>query len=403
MRFLCILVRAAAKKSNVFSKKKIIPHHILQPQFSEQVIAGKDLMSAEQLFVQLIQNYPGGSVSIVDNDFHFIYTGGELYKQLKIDPKQLAGKEIFPVFPEFLRNSIQLKLAEVFNGNIISDFELTNCCFAGHSYAMDAYPLVEDDNSIKRAGVVIRNISKLKKAEEKLKKSLKKERELGELKSRFVSMASHEFRTPLSTILSSAYLLAKYTTAEDQPKREKHLDRIISSVNMMTDILNDFLSLGRIEEGKITLRPVNSKIIELVNGIINEIKPLFKNGQVIDYAHKGDEIVTLDTGLVKHIILNLLSNAIKFSPENSVIELKTVNKGEEFVLSVKDHGIGIPKDDQQHLFERFFRGTNVTHIQGTGLGLHIVSRYAELLNGKVKCKSELEKGTEFIVTLKKMS
>jgi len=266
---------------------------------------------------------------------------------------------------------------------------------------MDAFPLFEEDNTIKRVGVIIRNISRLKKAEQKLKKALKKERELGELKSRFVSMASHEFRTPLSTILSSTYLLARYTITEDQPKREKHLDRIISSVNMLTDILNDFLSLGRIEEGKITVRPVMSNVNELVNGIINEIRPLFKNGQTIDYSHTGDAIVTLDTGLLKHIILNLLSNAIKFSPENSLIELKTDNDEERFLLSVKDHGIGISKEDQQHLFERFFRGTNVTHIQGTGLGLHIVSRYAELMNGKVQFRSELEKGTEFIITFEK--
>jgi signal transduction histidine kinase len=385
----------------MLSKNNLLTSHLSQPQVSGEVTEGKELMSVEQLFLQLIQNYPEGSVSIIDNGFNFIYTGGELYKQLKIDPEKLTGKDIFPIFPEYLRKSIQVKLAEVFNGNIISDFELKNCCFGTHSYAMDAFPLVEDDNTIRRTGVVIRNISKLKKAEQKLKRSLKKERELGELKSRFVSMASHEFRTPLSTILSSAYLLAKYTTTEDQPKREKHLERIISSVNMLTDILNDFLSLGRIEEGKITIRPVSSKVNELVNGITNEIKPLFKNGQVIDYVHTGDERVTLDTGLIKHIILNLLSNAIKFSPENSVIELKTTNSDEEFFLSVKDHGIGIPKEDQQHLFERFFRGTNITHIQGTGLGLHIVSKYAELMNGKVQCRSELEKGTEFIVTLKK--
>jgi signal transduction histidine kinase len=313
----------------------------------------------------------------------------------------LIGKKIFPIFPTTLQEELQTEFSKVFHGDIISDFELRDCCFAGQSYAMDAFPLLEEDSTIKRIGIIIRNISRLKKTQEKLKKALRKERELGELKSRFVSMASHEFRTPLSTILSSTYLLSKYTATEDQAKREKHLDRIISSVNMLTDILNDFLSLGRIEEGKITLRPVSSNLKEIVNSIINEIKPLLKTDQTIDYSHSGDEIMTLDMGLLKHIILNLLSNAIKFSPENSKIELKTVNDDEKYFLSVKDQGIGISKEDQQHLFERFFRGTNVTHIQGTGLGLHIVYRYAELMNGKVQCKSELEKGTEFIVTFEK--
>jgi len=363
--------------------------------------AGKELMNVEQLFLQLLRNYPDGSISIVDCDFRFVYTGGELYKQLKKDTEGLIGTKIFSIFPTPLQAKLQSELSKVFQGNIISDFELRDCCFVGNSYAMDAFPLLEEDNTIKRIGIIIRNISRLKKTEQKLKKALRKERELGELKSRFVSMASHEFRTPLSTILSSTYLLAKYTTTEDQSKREKHLDRIISSVNMLTDILNDFLSLGRIEEGKIAVRSVSSNIKEIVSGIINEIKPLFKNAQAVDYSHSGDEIVTLDTGLLKHIILNLLSNAIKFSPENSLIELKTINDKQKFLLCVKDHGIGISKEDQKHLFERFFRGTNVTHIQGTGLGLHIVSRYAELMNGKVQCKSELEKGTEFIVTFEK--
>jgi signal transduction histidine kinase len=375
-----------------------------QPKYlvsRENTDTGEAEMNIPQLFLQLLRNYPEGSISIIDSDFNFVYTGGELYKQLKTDTAGLIGKKIFPIFPATLQEKIQSKLSKVFNGNFISDFELKDCCFAGHSYAMDAFPLLEEDSTIKRVGVIIRNISRLKKTEQKLKKALRKERELGELKSRFVTMASHEFRTPLSTILSSAYLLAKYTTTEDQPKREKHIERIISSVNILTDILNDFLSLGRIEEGKITLRPAMSKVNVLVNGIINEIKPLFKNGQTIDYNHRGEEMIKLDIGLLKHIILNLLSNAIKFSFENSLIELKTVNDDKKFLLSIKDHGMGISKEDQQHLFERFFRGTNVTHIQGTGLGLHIVYRYAELMNGKVQCKSELEKGTEFIVTFEK--
>jgi signal transduction histidine kinase len=361
----------------------------------------EEIINIPPLFLQLLRNYPNGSISIIDSDFNFVYTGGQLYNQLKTDTASLIGKKIFPIFPTALQEKLQSELSKVIHGNIISDFELRDCCFAGESYAMDAFPLLEEDSTIKRIGIIIRNISRLKKTEQKLKKALRKERELGELKSRFVSMASHEFRTPLSTILSSTYLLAKYTTTEDQSKREKHLDRIISSVNMLTDILNDFLSLGRIEEGKIALRPVSSNIKEIVNGLINEIKPLLKNDQTINYSYSGDETVMLDTGLLKHIILNLLSNAIKFSPENSMIELKTANDDEKFFLCVKDQGIGISKEDQKHLFERFFRGTNVTHIQGTGLGLHIVSRYAELMNGKVQCKSELEKGTEFIVTFEK--
>jgi PAS domain S-box-containing protein len=242
-----------------------------------------------------------------------------------------------------------------------------------------------------------------KKVEERtksLQEALEKEKELNELKSRFVSMASHEFRTPLSTILSSAYLVNQYIETTDQPKRDKHIQRIVSSVNMLTDILNDFLSVGKIEEGKIQVRLLDIDIKESVSVYIGELNTILKPGQTINYTHSGDFQVSMDAAMLKHILMNLVSNAIKFSPENTPIEVSTINTKGLLTLSVKDKGLGISKEDQQHLFERFFRGTNVTNIQGTGLGLHIVTKYAELLNGSIECKSDLNKGTEFILTFK---
>jgi len=242
------------------------------------------------------------------------------------------------------------------------------------------------------------DITEQKKAEGHLLENLKKERELGELKSRFVTMASHEFRTPLSTVLSSAYLLEKYTTTRDQPKREKHLQRIIGAVNTLTDILNDFLSVGKIEEGKILVRAVHINIRQFINVVANELKNILKKGQVFYTKHKGPTEIFMDASLLKHIVMNLVSNASKFSPEDSPIEISTVVSKGQFILYVKDKGIGISKEDQKHLMERFFRGANAGSIQGTGLGLHIVSKYAELMNGTVACKSEPGSGTEFIIT-----
>lgn len=238
----------------------------------------------------------------------------------------------------------------------------------------------------------------LEKSKEELSRSLEKEKELSELKSRFVSMASHEFRTPLSTVLSSSYLIEKYTLSEHQPKREKHLQRIVSSVNMLTDILNDFLSVGKIEEGKISVRFSTFSIQEHIVSVMEEIKNNLKKDQQIKYVHTGNEMVEMDSSLVTHIIMNLISNASKFSPEASTIEIHTEQKNGQLILSVKDRGIGISKEDQKHLAERFFRGSNAANIQGTGLGLHIVTKYAELMKGTIECKSELEKGTEFKIT-----
>ncbi len=243
-------------------------------------------------------------------------------------------------------------------------------------------------------------LHQLERSKEELSQLLEKEKELNELKSNFVSMASHEFRTPLSTVLSSAYLIEKYASSDDQPKREKHLQRIISSVNMLTDILNDFLSVGKIEEGKIQVRLAEFNIKSTISTIMEEIKNNLKKKQEISYQHEGSPGVVMDSSLLKHIVMNLISNASKFSPENSRIEMRTTNEGKRITLSVKDNGIGISDTDQKHLMERFFRGSNASNVQGTGLGLHIVSKYAELLNGQVTYKSELGKGTEFVITFK---
>lgn len=245
-----------------------------------------------------------------------------------------------------------------------------------------------------------RQMEEIEKKDKELRNALKKEKELNELKSRFVSLASHEFRTPLSTVLSSIFLISKYEHTDEQPKREKHIQRIVSSVNMLTDILNDFLSVGKIEEGKIQVRLSTFNVEAHITGIVHEMKELGKKQQEIEYLHTGDQMLHLDQGLLKHIVLNLLSNAIKFSPENSTIRVRTENGPGRFVVQVKDEGLGISAEDRQHLFERFFRGSNVSNIQGTGLGLHIVAKYAELMNGTVTCESEENKGTTFTVTLK---
>jgi PAS domain S-box-containing protein len=240
-------------------------------------------------------------------------------------------------------------------------------------------------------------LSELEASKEELTLSLEKEKEVNDLKSRFVSMASHEFRTPLSTILSSISLLAKYTTTEDQPKRDKHIDRIKSSVKTLTDILNEFLSLGRIEEGKVDVKPDTFDLTEFISGIINEMNVLLKTNQNIQYTHIGSPITYSDSNLLKHVVVNLISNAIKFSPENSMINIESKIENDITILQISDQGIGIPKSDQVHLFERFFRATNVTNIQGTGLGLHIVGRYVDLLKGTIKYSSELEKGSTFTI------
>ncbi len=238
-------------------------------------------------------------------------------------------------------------------------------------------------------------IGELEKTKEELNAALDKERNLNELKSRFVSMASHEFRTPLATILSSLTLVTKYGDLSDKEKQQKHIHRIKSSINNLTDILNDFLSVSKLEEGKVEFVPEDIHAESFIGDIVAQMQLLVKENQHIIYCHTGDNIIRLDKKSLKNILFNLLSNAIKFSEEGKQIEIETCMSEKGFEIIVRDHGMGISKADQKHLFERFFRGQNATNIQGTGLGLNIVARYVEQMNGTIQMTSELNKGTTF--------
>lgn len=242
-------------------------------------------------------------------------------------------------------------------------------------------------------------IQELEKTKQDLNMALEKERELNELKSRFVSMASHEFRTPLATIKSSLSLVKKYGELNDTEKQDKHISKIKSSISNLTDILNDFLSVSQLEEGKVSNLSEELNLPDYLAEIIAELQTICKAGQKINYVHEGQDIVHFDRKLLRNILFNLVSNAIKFSDENSTIDVLTSVNATETTLKVSDHGVGITKQDQVHLFERFFRGRNVTHIQGTGLGLNIVARYVEMLNGNIIFESEENVGTTFTITL----
>jgi PAS domain S-box-containing protein len=247
-----------------------------------------------------------------------------------------------------------------------------------------------------------KEVSERKRAEEETRKALAKERELNELKTKFVSIASHEFRTPLSTILSSTSLISQYKAKGDHDKVDKHIARIKSNVNHLTGILNDFLSLGRLEEGRVEISQQPLILAEFFQEIQDELKSLLKDGQFIVVTNCVDNTLSLNTDarILRNILFNLLSNASKYSDEGKPIYLSCeFTPKNNLAISVKDQGIGIPEDDKRHMFERFFRATNATNIQGTGLGLNIVKRYLDLLSGTITFESEYTKGSTFTITI----
>lgn len=261
--------------------------------------------------------------------------------------------------------------------------------------------LLETNNALNREIRERQQIeAQLRLNERELQAALEKEKELNELKSRFVSMASHEFRTPLSTILSSAGLITRYPEEAQQGQRLRHIERIKSSVSMLTGILDDFLSLAKLEEGRINVNPEDFGLIELAVEVVEVLRPNLKEGQEFRVEEPGRELPLFqDRHLLKHLLYNLLSNAIKYSPEHSPILLRIIPLDGRVRIEVQDKGIGIPKQDQHRLFTRFFRAKNATNIQGTGLGLNIVRHYAQLMGGEIGFVSDVGKGSTFFVHL----
>lgn len=239
-----------------------------------------------------------------------------------------------------------------------------------------------------------------KKAEEEARKALEKERELNELKSRFVSIASHEFRTPLSSILGSISLVEQYNQKGEKEKISKNAQRVKSSVNHLTAILNDFLSLGKLEEGKVDVKVELIDLSTLCSDIKEELKVQLKTGQeIVIKSMESADLALTDPRILRNILFNLLSNAIKYSDADKSILLTIKQSTAGINISIKDQGIGIPEEDQKHLFDRFFRASNAVNIPGTGLGLNIVRRYVHLLNGDISFESAYNKGTTFTITL----
>ncbi len=241
----------------------------------------------------------------------------------------------------------------------------------------------------------VNDISARKKAE----LGLKKEKELNQLKSRFVSMASHEFRTPLTAIQASAELIDMYIDRENPEKQRKHIARITSSVKNLTSILDDFLSLEKVESNKTAYDPEWLDLPDFVASVLEEVQLLVRKGQQLRYRHVGPEPAFLDEHLVRNILMNLLSNAIKYSPEGGQVDLTTTQGHNCLKIEVVDQGIGIPKEEQSQMFNRFFRAQNAVGIKGTGLGLTIVKRYLDMMGGSIDFTSELNAGTTFNVEI----
>lgn len=390
LKILCLITDITVKKQIEDEIRQ------LNAELEEKVkIRTQEVQRSHALYSQIARNFPKGTINVFDKDLNYVFVDGKELFKMGIDGKQLIGSNYIKRLSKEIAPTIEAKLKNVFNGDS-KTFEIE---LANEIYEMNAEPLYEDGGEINQILVVERNITEEKKAEKEIKRALEREKELNELKSRFVSMASHEFRTPLSSIYSSATLLEKYKTTEQQEKRDKHINRIKSSVNGLTSILNDILTLSKMEEGKIEVQNEQFSIDEFCTEVCEEVQTIARRDQKIHCEHFGVSIVNTDRKLLKNIALNLLSNAIKYSYDGGNIYVNISVENDKLLLEVTDYGIGIPESEQSKMFERFFRAANVFNIEGTGLGLNIVKKYVELLNGNISFVSVPEKETKFTVEI----
>ncbi len=354
-------------------------------------------LTSRQLISNIAQNFPRGLIAVVNENFSVDYIEGEALDEMGLKGLVNPGTAIddIEVFSENLKSRLKEDIRRTLKGEHLS-FETK---FNGKDYLLNTTPLYNNKKAT-QALLVYNGISQQKQVEANILNTLKKEQELSELKSRFISMASHEFRTPLSAILSSAILIEKLNSPGKEDRRLGYVSKIRSNIKNLVVILNDFLSLSKLQEGKVVAEPTAFDFVDFSKSITEEMEGIKQNGQTIILKHQHPTMeVFLDSKLLRHIVFNLLSNAIKYSEENKEITFKINSNNKQLFLEVTDQGIGIPKEDQNNMFQRFFRAKNVTNIEGTGLGLNIVKQYIELMGGTINLKSELNKGTTFFVEI----
>jgi len=376
---------------------------LISYQLSRRRVAEQGLAESEHRFSLLLQHVKDYAIFMVDVEGRVV-TWNRGAEQIKgYNAQEIIGR---PISVFYTDEDIKKKMPE---DNLRKAAEMGSFESVGLRkkkdgsvfYADVVFTCLRNDSGVITGYVKItKDITEQMKAADEMKHSLQREKDLNEMKSRFVSLASHEFKTPLSVILSSTSLIDKYSAPEMADKRQRHIHRIKSNVKNLRQILGDFLSLEKLEEGVVRNNPSAVDIVELGEEVITDLEESCKSGQKIDLEISGEpRIVAVDVHLLHNILNNLLSNAVKYSPEYAPVRFVIEFLPGGIRFTVTDSGIGIPPAELGHLFERFFRASNTSGISGTGLGLSIVKKYLDLMGGQIEVASERGKGTTFIIAI----
>jgi PAS domain S-box-containing protein len=353
---------------------------------------------ADEMYRLLSEN-TGDIIALHDAEMVFQYVSPSVEKVLGYTPSELVGKtpaEAFSVID--VKNQVDSQTKVVLphkhksNGSLVFLEVLLK-------------PLKDEDGKTFSILATSRDVTERELGVKELKKAILKEKELNQLKSRFISMTSHEFRTPLSTILSSTDLLLMMSQKDNgiisKVQLDEHLNRIINQIKRLNNVINDVLILEKNEQEKITYVLQPMYIIGFISSLITDFNDQKEPSKAIKlHFPEKEKLIYSDPVWLTHVFRNIIENALKYSlPESKAPELTLEYSPKTFNITVRDFGMGIPKEDQKYIFNSFFRSKNVSNIKGTGLGLNIVNEFVKKLGGKIKFKSELGKGSEFIVKL----
>ncbi len=368
----------------------------LQLQIKKRLEIEKKLLKIQRIYDTMVHHFPDGVIGVINRDMKYILLDGKEIHEIDLPAIGLFKPGSVEIRNPVLEEEILAKLMKVFDGQSVSFEVETN----DRVYNISGEPLPDDQNNINEILCVLKNITERKRMEESLQYAFAKEKELGELKSRFVTTASHEFKTPLATILSSAFIIENYKGEDFEKEKVVHTNRIKRAVNNLTDILNEFLMLEKHDKHRIEVIHAEINISDFLSKLIREIEPDKKKGQIISYTHLGDQNTSyLDPHLMWTILNNLISNAVKYSNENGKIKITSEIKEHVLTIIVKDHGMGIPEAEQKNIFGLFYRASNSLNHNGAGLGLHIVEKNIKLLNGTIDFTSKLNDGAEFTIAI----
>ncbi|HCF27100.1 MAG TPA: histidine kinase [Cyanobacteria bacterium UBA11049] len=366
----------------------------LKREISDRTKAEEALRSSIATNRALLNAIPD-SMFRINNDGIFVNYKAAKNNKLPLPDDDILGKSLYQVLPPNVAQLFMQGVKQVLATGNIQIFEYQSLV-ESNLLDYEARIVVSAEDEVM---AIVRDITERKRAEADIRNALEKEKELNELKSRFVSMASHEFRTPLTTILSSAELLQDYSDRWDEEKKLKHFLRIQTAVTHMTGLLNDVLLIGKAEAGKLEFKPTPLNLVSFCRELTEEMQLAAENHTIV-FCTRGDCTPTcMDEKLLRQILSNLLSNAIKYSPSGGTVKLELIGEQKTVMFHIQDRGIGIPQADLTQLFDSFHRASNVGTISGTGLGLAIVKKAVDLHNGQIFVKSEVGVGTTFTIKL----